>query len=166
MIHGVRSEIKGASLPAQVYSNRKQTRLAMTGAQLSRLGALLAGIGVVAGAFGAHALQDFVPANRLDTFETAVRYQMYHAIVLFALGWAAPLRPRARWAAYLFLAGMLLFSGSLYLLVLTDTGWPGAVTPFGGIAFVAGWLLLALDRLQPGASYNSSSSSNESDTLG
>lgn len=116
----------------------------MNGSQLARLGALLAGIGVMAGAFGAHALEDMVSPERIDTFETAARYQMYHAIALFVLGLKDPALPRAQWIAYLFLAGILLFSGSLYLLVLTDTAWLGAVTPLGGVAFIGGWLLLAI----------------------
>lgn len=116
----------------------------MKGSQLMRLGALLAGIGVMAGAFGAHALEEMVSPDRLDTFETAARYQMYHAIALFVMGLKDPGQPRSRWIAYLFLAGILLFSGSLYLLVLTDTAWLGAVTPLGGLAFIGGWLLLAI----------------------
>jgi uncharacterized membrane protein YgdD (TMEM256/DUF423 family) len=126
---------------------------------------VLAGLGVLAGAFGAHTLQDLVSADRLEVFETAVRYQMYHAIALFIAGFSATVRPRFRWAAYLFLAGTLLFSGSLYVLVLTDTGWLGAVTPFGGVAFIAGWLLLASDRGLT-SFQTASSSSKASETLG
>ncbi len=120
----------------------------MKGSQLTRLGALLAGIGVMAGAFGAHALENIVSPDRLDTFETAARYQMYHAIALFVLGLKDPDLPRAKWVGYLFLLGILLFSGSLYLLVLTDTSWLGAITPLGGVAFIAGWLLLAMGYLE------------------
>ena len=109
------------------------------------IGALAAGLGVAAGAFGAHALQNIVPPERLATFETGVRYQMYHALALLMLGWAATqhLGWQVLWAGYLFIAGIVIFSGSLYLLVLTDTRWLGAVTPLGGVAFIAGWLLLA-----------------------
>ncbi len=120
----------------------------MKGSQLTRLGALLAGIGVMAGAFGAHALENIVSPDRLDTFETAARYQMYHAIALFVLGLKDPDLLRAKWVGYLFLLGILLFSGSLYLLVLTDTSWLGAITPLGGVAFIAGWLLLAMGYLE------------------
>ena len=116
------------------------------------VGALAAGLAVMLGAFGAHALQRHVTPERLATFEVGVRYQMYHALALLAVAWAA-----AQWpgglttgAGYCFLAGMLLFSGSLYLLVLTDTGWLGAVTPLGGLAFIAGWLLLAWAALKGG----------------
>ena len=110
-----------------------------------RTGALLAGLAVVAGAFGAHSLQEIVSASRLDTFETAVTYQMYHALGLLIVGWMGRTYPsqRLQWAGYCFLGGIALFSGSLYLLVLTDTGWLGAITPFGGVAFIAGWALLS-----------------------
>jgi uncharacterized membrane protein YgdD (TMEM256/DUF423 family) len=109
------------------------------------VGALLAGLAVAAGAFGAHALADAVPPNRLATFETAARYGMTHALALVLVGVLLDRRAdrRIRWAGWLFLAGIVLFSGSLYLLVLTDTPWLGAVTPFGGVAFISGWLVLA-----------------------
>ena len=110
-------------------------------------GAVAAGLAVMAGAFGAHALRDLVPPDRLQTFETGARYQMYHALALLFAGWAVgrwPSRP-FRWSGYLFAAGIVLFSGSLYALVLTDMPWLGAVAPLGGLAFIAGWLLLAWD---------------------
>jgi len=108
-------------------------------------GALSAGLAVAAGAFGAHALADAMPPNRLDTFETAARYEMVHALALVLVGVLIDRRAdrRFRWAGWLFLVGTVLFSGSLYLLVLTDTPWLGAVTPFGGVAFISGWLVLA-----------------------
>lgn len=108
-------------------------------------GALSAGLAVAAGAFGAHALADAVPPNRLATFETAAQYEMVHALALVLVGVLLDRRAdrRFRWAGWLFLAGTVLFSGSLYLLVLTDTPWLGAVTPFGGVAFIGGWLVLA-----------------------
>ena len=108
-------------------------------------GAIAAGLAVALGAFGAHGLEARVTPGRLETYQTGVLYHMMHALGLLAVGWAA-----AQWpggaihaAGYLFLAGIVLFSGSLYLLVLTDTPWLGAVTPFGGVAFIAGWALLA-----------------------
>ncbi|NBC16442.1 MAG: DUF423 domain-containing protein [Bacteroidetes bacterium] len=109
------------------------------------LGALAAGIGVALGAFGAHGLESRVTPERLQTFETGVKYHMYHALALLVVGWAAAQFPGwpVQTAGYLFLAGIVLFSGSLYLLVLTDTPWLGAVTPLGGVAFIAGWALLA-----------------------
>lgn len=108
-------------------------------------GALSAAVAVAAGAFGAHALADAVPAARLATFETAARYEMVHALALVLVGLLGERRAdrRLRWAGGLFLAGTVLFSGSLYLLVLTDTPWLGIVTPFGGVAFITGWLVLA-----------------------
>jgi uncharacterized membrane protein YgdD (TMEM256/DUF423 family) len=108
-------------------------------------GALSAALGVAAGAFGAHALADAVSPARLDTFETAARYELIHALALVLVGVLIERRAdrRLRWAGGLFLAGTLLFSGSLYLLVLTDTPWLGAITPLGGIAFISGWLVLA-----------------------
>ena len=103
------------------------------------VGAILGFLGVAAGAFGAHGLRSSLPADRMEIFETAVRYQMYHALALLAVG---PLgASRAGWA---FLLGTAIFSGSLYLLVLTDRRWFGAVTPLGGLFLLAGWVLLAL----------------------
>ena len=109
------------------------------------LGALLAALAAAAGAFGAHGLRELLPPERLDVFETAARYQMYHALALLVVAWAADRWPKgaAPLAGGLFLAGIVLFSGSLYLLSLTGTRWLGAVTPLGGVAFLAGWLALA-----------------------
>ncbi len=108
-------------------------------------GAISAGLSVAAGAFGAHALTDMVPPERLATFDTAARYQVVHALALFIVGLLIE-RSASRWlrrAGWLFLAGTVLFSGSLYALVLTDTPGLGAITPIGGVAFIAGWGLLA-----------------------
>lgn len=112
-------------------------------------GALAAGIGVALGAFGAHGLEGRVSPNRLATFETAVKYQIYHALALLFVAWASAQGwgPSVDWAGYCFLAGIVVFSGSLYVLVLTDTGWLGAVTPFGGVGFIVGWGLLAWTAL-------------------
>lgn len=109
------------------------------------LGAALAGLAVAAGAFGAHGLESRVSPERLETFRTAVRYQMYHALALLFVGWAAAQGwgPPLTWAGYCFIVGILVFSGTLYLLVLTDTSWLGAITPVGGAAFLIGWALLA-----------------------
>lgn len=108
------------------------------------IAALAGALGVVAGAFGAHALAERVTAARLETFETAARYQLYHALALLAVGLLAQDVDAGalRAAGYCFTAGIAIFSGSLYLLVLTDTSWLGAVTPLGGVAFIAGWMLL------------------------
>lgn len=114
------------------------------------LGGLLGGVGVALGAFGSHGLRKRLPPERLETFETAVRYQMIHALALLAAGLAAgawPISGLAVIAGWLFLAGTLLFSGSLYLLVFTGEHRWGAVTPLGGLAFIAAWLCLALTPL-------------------
>ena len=108
------------------------------------IGAVLAGVGVAAGAFGAHGLEGRVTPDRLETFHTAVTYQMYHALALLAVGWAAQGGGAlVHGAGYCFVAGIVVFSGSLYLLVLTDTSWLGAITPIGGAFFLAGWGLFA-----------------------
>lgn len=109
------------------------------------LGAVAAGLAVALGAFGAHGLERHVTPDRLETFKTGVLYHLLHALALLAAAWAATQWPggAVQWAGYLFAAGIVLFSGSLYLLVLTDTPWLGAVTPFGGVAFIVGWALLA-----------------------
>lgn len=108
-------------------------------------GAVFAGLGVALGAFGAHALKARLTPERLETFETGVRYQMYHAFGLLVAGLALRSGMPAGWLAAaggLFLAGILLFSGSLYLLVLSERRWLGAITPLGGVSFILGWLCL------------------------
>jgi uncharacterized membrane protein YgdD (TMEM256/DUF423 family) len=110
------------------------------------LGALSGFVSVAAGAFGAHALRARLPADLLAVFETGARYQMYHALALLAVAWAAGrwAGPLVAWAGWLFVAGTLLFSGSLYLLALSGVRWLGAITPLGGVCFLAGWLCLGL----------------------
>lgn len=113
---------------------------------LFALGAASALIAVGAGAFGAHALRARLSPELLAVFETATRYQMYHALGLFAAAWAVTRWP-GPWAiraGWLFVVGTALFSGSLYALALSGVRWLGAVTPFGGIAFLAGWVCLLL----------------------
>lgn len=112
---------------------------------LLRTGALLGAMAVALGAFGAHALKETLAANqRLDTYELAVRYHFYHALALAitALVPAGYHTKRLRLAAWAFLAGIVLFSGSLYLLSLTGIQGFAFVTPAGGVAFIAGWLIL------------------------
>ncbi|OPZ07874.1 MAG: hypothetical protein BWZ08_01563 [candidate division BRC1 bacterium ADurb.BinA292] len=101
-------------------------------------------LGVAAGAFGAHGLRSILSPEMLAIFETAVRYQMIHALALLAAAWLAHAAPgRAIHAAGgCFIAGILIFSGSLYLLTLSGVRAWGAVTPIGGIAFLAGWALM------------------------
>lgn len=108
------------------------------------LGALFAGLAVVFGAFGAHALRATLSAEDLATFEIGVRYQLAHALALFVVAWATTMWDSAAVSAagWAFTVGILVFSGSLYLLVLTDTRWLGAITPIGGVAFIVGWSLL------------------------
>jgi uncharacterized membrane protein YgdD (TMEM256/DUF423 family) len=108
-------------------------------------------IAVAAGAFGAHALKARLTPELLVVFETAARYQMYHALALVAVGLAqSRAAPSAlwSWSGWMFVAGTLLFSGSLYVLALTGLRWLGAITPLGGLAFLAGWLLLAMASLR------------------
>jgi uncharacterized membrane protein YgdD (TMEM256/DUF423 family) len=114
------------------------------------MGALSAAISVAAGAFGAHALKARLTPDLLAVFETGARYEMYHALGLLAVGLALARSPAAAaaWAGWLFLAGTLLFSGSLYALALTGVRALGAVTPFGGVAFIAGWIALAIAALR------------------
>lgn len=110
------------------------------------VGAISALVAVGAGAFGAHGLKNRLDAEMLAVFETGARYQMYHALALIACAWAATRWPGAASvtaAGWLFVAGTLMFSGSLYLLSLTGVRWLGAITPLGGLAFLAGWLCLA-----------------------
>jgi uncharacterized membrane protein YgdD (TMEM256/DUF423 family) len=103
-------------------------------------------VAVIAGAFGAHALRGRLSPEMLQVFETGARYQMYHALALLAAAVAAGDPPCApgRWAGRLFIAGTVLFSGSLYALALSGVPSFGMVTPFGGVAFIAGWICLAL----------------------
>lgn len=109
------------------------------------IGAVSAFVAVGAGAFGAHALKARIAGELLQVFETGARYQMYHALALIGVAaliarWPAP---ALAWAGWLFVAGTVIFSGSLYLLALTGTRSWGAVTPIGGLCFLAGWLLVA-----------------------
>ena len=108
------------------------------------LGALSGGIAVALGAFAAHALKARLDPQLLVTFETGARYQMYHALALLAVGLLAGRASSRLLAASgaFFVVGTVLFSGSLYALALTGTRGLGAITPFGGVAFLAGWLCL------------------------
>ncbi|MFQ5707644.1 MAG: DUF423 domain-containing protein [bacterium] len=110
------------------------------------LGAGSAFLGVAAGAFGAHALKGRLSAEMFAIFEVGVRYQIYHALALLTVAWACTRWPGglASASGWLFVGGTVLFSGSLYLLSLSGLRWLGAVTPFGGLAFLAGWFCLVL----------------------
>ncbi len=109
------------------------------------IGSIFGFLAVALGAFGAHALKKSLAPEMLAVFETGVRYQMYHALALLAVGWAC-----TRWpgnfvvaSGWLFVAGTVIFSGSLYALSLSGERWLGAITPLGGTAWLAGWLCLA-----------------------
>jgi uncharacterized membrane protein YgdD (TMEM256/DUF423 family) len=114
------------------------------------LGALSALIAVAAGAFGAHALRERLAPDMLAVFETGARYHMYHALALLAAAWAVGRWPGAAAVAagWLFVAGTVVFCGSLYLLALSGQRWLGAITPLGGLAFIAGWAALAWAALR------------------
>lgn len=114
-------------------------------------GAVSGFLGVALGAFGAHALKGRLSADLAFVFETGVRYQTYHALALLAVAWAASAyqNHHAQTAGWLFIAGSVIFSGSLYLLAFTGTKSWGALTPVGGLCLLAGWIFLAVSALPP-----------------
>ncbi|MCA9744300.1 MAG: DUF423 domain-containing protein [Deferribacteres bacterium] len=107
-------------------------------------GAVFGMLSVALGAFGAHALKNTLDAYGRDIYEKAVLYQMFHALALLAVGVLHKLYPQSgfSFAGWAFLAGIVLFSGSLYVLAITGNRWLGAITPFGGVAFLIGWVWL------------------------
>ncbi len=111
------------------------------------VGACLAALSVLIGAFGAHGLKSKISIHDLATFEIGVRYQMYHALAILLLGVISNYFPDSLISpvAYFMVIGVIIFSGSLYLLVLTDIKWFGAITPLGGICLIIGWILLAVN---------------------
>ncbi|MBD2716389.1 DUF423 domain-containing protein [Microvirga sp. STR05] len=124
----------------------------MTAKIILQLAALLGALGVAIGAFGAHGLRPMLEASgRFETFETAVRYQFYHALALLAVGILLQVRPELRLlgtTAWLWLGGVLLFSGSLYTLCFTGITKLGAVAPVGGLLLIAGWISVLLAARQ------------------
>lgn len=109
-----------------------------------KIGAIFMALAVAFGAFGAHIVEEMLTPDRLDVYRTAVQYHFYHALGLLIVGsvgfhinnkWM-------KWSGYSLIAGVLIFSGSLYLLTLLDIGWLGAITPVGGVAFILGWVFL------------------------
>lgn len=108
-------------------------------------GCLSAFLGVALGAFAAHALKTRLEPDLFNIFEVGVRYQMYHSLGLLALAWACSYwnAPGLAWSGWAFIAGTVLFSGSLYILSLTGIRWLGAITPIGGLMFLFGWINLA-----------------------
>ncbi len=113
--------------------------------QWTRIAAWILFLGVAIGAFGAHGLEDRIPADRLDTFETGVKYHFYHGLGLLLLGAIGDrlAARRVRLVGMLFVGGIAIFSGTLYALAITGIGWLGAITPIGGLSFLAGWVALA-----------------------
>jgi len=118
----------------------------VTGRQVMGVAAVLGALGVALGAFGAHGLRERLGPEDLATLETGARYQLYHALALLGVGAWLDRLPGGKlvWAARLFVFGSVVFAGSLYLLVLTSARWLGAITPFGGVALIGGWVLIAL----------------------
>ncbi len=104
---------------------------------------ILSFLGVALGAFAAHLLKNRLPADMFAIFEVGVRYHMYHALGLFVVAWASFHFTNVQSAGWFFIAGIVLFSGSLYLLSLTGLKWLGMITPIGGVCFLAGWVILA-----------------------
>lgn len=111
------------------------------------IGSILGALSVMIGAFGAHALKDTLTSHgRLETFETAVKYQFYHVFALLIVGILLSRidHKLLHYSGYAFIVGIVIFSGSLYILCLTNVGKWGAVTPIGGVFFIIGWVLLFL----------------------
>lgn len=111
------------------------------------LASLLSGLGVALGAFGAHAMRGRVAENLLANYETGVRYHFYHALALFAVVIAIQRWPSSSLpviAGWLFIVGIVIFSGSLYIMAFTGLRWLGAITPIGGVALIAAWVCLLL----------------------
>lgn len=111
------------------------------------LGAILGGLAITVGAFGAHGLDSMMSAEMAEVFETGVKYHFYHALAILALAagsstlWTSK---HSLWACRAWAVGIAIFSGSLYVLALTEIKWLGAITPFGGVAMIAGWVFAAL----------------------
>ena len=114
--------------------------------------AIFGSLGVAAGAFGAHGLEDRLTPDALEIWKTAATYQMYHALALLGAAWLAHEVPSTATttAGWCFIGGILVFSGSLYLLALTGVGKLGAITPFGGLALIAGWIAIFVAALSMG----------------
>lgn len=113
------------------------------------IASILLALAVAAGAFGAHALKNILSAERLETWQTAVQYHAWHALGLMLIALiGVQLDLVVTWPASLILSGILIFSGSLYVLCLTGIGWLGAITPIGGVAFIIGWIVFAIKVLK------------------
>ncbi|MFN3335577.1 MAG: DUF423 domain-containing protein [Caldilinea sp.] len=111
------------------------------------IASLFGGLSVALGAFGAHALRGRIEESLLANYQTGVSYMFYHSLALLAVAWALSRWPASSlpvWTGWLFVVGIVVFSGSLFVMAFTGLRWLGAITPIGGVAFIAGWLLLAL----------------------
>jgi uncharacterized membrane protein YgdD (TMEM256/DUF423 family) len=131
--------------------HRRVTIMPSTAKLFILLGALAGAAGVALGAFGAHALKARLAPDVLAIWQTAVQYHFWHALGLVAIGILAlhlPASTALKWAGWLMVAGLVLFSGSLYALALSGVRWLGAVTPFGGVAWIGAWVLLAVAMLK------------------
>lgn len=131
--------------------NQAANDTALPGRLLVATGAMLGLLAVVGGTFASHVLPKYLDEHAMRTFEVAVRYHMYHALAVLCAAWVG-----SRWpgrmpalAGWLFVSGIVLFSGSLYVLVMTGAKWLGMVAPLGGSAFIVGWLMLALSPFTP-----------------
>jgi uncharacterized membrane protein YgdD (TMEM256/DUF423 family) len=117
--------------------------MSMVTSRIVILAAILGFLAVALGAFGAHALKPILLANgRVDTFELAVRYHFFHTLAILGLAAFAEQKPALRIAAIFFAIGILIFSGSLYVLSITNITWLGAITPVGGVCLLTGWAML------------------------
>jgi uncharacterized membrane protein YgdD (TMEM256/DUF423 family) len=115
------------------------------------IGSIAMAFAVGLGAFGAHGLKEILTDEMLDIFETGVKYHFYHAIGLLVIALVAQLIPNSsllQWSGWLMLAGIIIFSGSLYVLSISGIRWMGAITPIGGLCFILAWILLALASWQ------------------
>lgn len=111
------------------------------------IGSIAMALAVALGAFGAHGLKKILTKEMLDIFETGVRYHFYHAIGLLVVGLITHYLPDSallKWSGWLMASGILIFSGSLYILAMTGIRWLGAITPIGGLCFIASWILLTI----------------------
>lgn len=120
-------------------------------------GALFMVFAVGFGAFGAHMVQEMLTPDRFEVYQTGVEYHFYHALGLLLLGLISLKFPESKWliwSGYFLIAGILIFSGSLYILTLTNTGWFGAMTPIGGVAFILGWIFLVIGVMRSGGKPN------------
>ncbi len=112
-----------------------------------QLAAVFGALAVIIGAFGAHGLKERIPADLMAVYQTGVQYHFYHVLALLAVGLIAAQTPPSSWlniSGWAFVVGILIFSGSLYVLAISGIRWLGAITPIGGVAFIVGWIALLI----------------------